>query len=316
MGSKFAPHDGTKLSIGMIYDRAQFGMKMVDVSNVARAMRFTQTLHSLALPHNLIDDQLAKVLAVGLRSCHVLTDLDLSHNKISDKGARKIATLLSPAEEVRLSKLFLEDNDIHANGVMHIGRYLAENDSLQKLSLRLNRSEDNGASHLLHSLVANSTLLELDLSSNDITSRTIPYLTSCLAENNTLGVIDLSGNPLYTDPEEPTMAKSGEIGMKAIDGFLRNRPLKDKGKIIKMKPVYIKAEGFEDLQIEDQSLIGVFLKCLVERNSGLKCLRLRSCKFPVVLEERITRFVRRRDLITRGLNVDAYEAAELVKYLA
>ncbi|KAF4651839.1 T-complex-associated testis-expressed protein 1, partial [Perkinsus olseni] len=292
---------GRRRKLGMAYDRALFGMKINDASNLSRALRFTQTLHSLALPHNLIDDELTKILVVGLRSCHVLTDLDLSHNKICDRGARKISSLLSPSEEIRLSRLSLADNNIHANGAMHIGRHLADNDSLQVLSLRLNRCEDNGASHLLQSLMGNSTLAGLDLSSNDITIHTLPYLTSFLAENNTLVTLDLSANPLYTDPAEPTMAKE--------DAFIRNRPAKRKGKVGNAVPEYITVEGFEDLQIEKQSIIGVFLTCLAEKNSGLLCLHLRSCRLPAILEERITRFVTRRDLLNRGLNVDAYESA-------
>ncbi|KAF4686953.1 T-complex-associated testis-expressed protein 1 [Perkinsus olseni] len=295
---------GRRRKLGMAYDRALFGMKINDATNLSRALRFTQTLHSLSLPHNLIDDELTKILVVGLRSCHVLTDLDLSHNKICDRGARKISSLLSPSEEIRLSRLSLADNNIHANGAMHIGRHLAENDSLQVLSLRLNRCEDNGASHLLQSLMANSTLASLDLSSNDITIHTLPYLTPFLAENNTLATLDLSANPLYTDPAEPTMAKE--------DAFIRNRPSKRKGKVGNAVAEYITVEGFEDLRVEKQSIIGVFLTCLAEKNSGLQCLHLRSCRLPAILEERITKFVTRRDLLNRGLNVDAYESAAVL----
>ncbi|KAF4666868.1 T-complex-associated testis-expressed protein 1 [Perkinsus chesapeaki] len=305
---------GRRRKLGMQYDRALFGMKLEDAINLSRGVKLTQTLHKLALPHNLIDDELIKasirapiddvafpfiILVAGLQNCHFLTELDLSHNRICDRGARKISSLLSPSNEIRLSKLSLADNNIHANGAMHIGRHLPDNDSLQDLSLRLNRCEDNGASHILQNLMPNSTLRSLDLSSNDITIQTLPYLTSCLAENGTLASLNLSANPLYTNPEEPAMAKA--------DGFTRNPPSKKKGKTAITEAEFITVPGFEDLQIEDKSIIGVLIQCLATKNTGLRYLGLRSSKFPPVLEQRITRLLTRRDLERRGIRVDAYE---------
>jgi len=82
--------------LGMDYERAMFGMKISDAQYLARNIRVSQTLVSLSLPCNMIDDELVKVLMGGLSYGHMLTHLDLSHNKIGDRGARRLASLLDP----------------------------------------------------------------------------------------------------------------------------------------------------------------------------------------------------------------------------
>jgi len=77
--------------LGMDYERAMFGMKISDAQYLARNIRVSQTLVSLSLPCNMIDDELVKVLMGGLSFGHMLTQLDLSHNKIGDRGARRLA---------------------------------------------------------------------------------------------------------------------------------------------------------------------------------------------------------------------------------
>merc|ERR1719183_1659817 len=104
--------------LGMDYERAMFGMKISDGQYLARNLRVSQTLVSLALPCNMVDDELVKVLMAGLSYGHMLTYLDMSHNKIGDRGARRLASLLDPDYAVQY--LDLSDNQIHANGCMHL----------------------------------------------------------------------------------------------------------------------------------------------------------------------------------------------------
>ncbi len=81
-------------SIGMEYERSLFGMKMNDVTSLARALRVTETLTILSLPCNLLDDNTMRQLATGLQTNSTITSLDLSHNKIADRGVKAIAKLL------------------------------------------------------------------------------------------------------------------------------------------------------------------------------------------------------------------------------
>ena len=80
--------------IGMEYERSLFGMKMNDVTSLAKALKVTETLSILALPCNLLDDNTVRILASGLQTNFTITSLDLSHNKIADRGVKAIAKLL------------------------------------------------------------------------------------------------------------------------------------------------------------------------------------------------------------------------------
>ena len=53
----------------------------------------TQTLVSLSLQCNLLDDDLVEILMEGLSQNKTLSILDLSHNKISDTGAQMLGAL-------------------------------------------------------------------------------------------------------------------------------------------------------------------------------------------------------------------------------
>lgn len=80
--------------VGMAYERPLFGMKMSDAKLLRDCLRKTQSLCYLALPGNLIDDDLVSILVKGLMLNKTITQLDFSHNKISHPGARKIAKYL------------------------------------------------------------------------------------------------------------------------------------------------------------------------------------------------------------------------------
>lgn len=80
--------------VGMEYDRPLFGMKMADAKILSECLRETSSLTYLALPGNLIDDDLISILVKGLMLNKTIIQLDLSHNKISNSGARKVAKFL------------------------------------------------------------------------------------------------------------------------------------------------------------------------------------------------------------------------------
>merc|ERR1719199_1526405 len=204
--------------LGMDYERAMFGMKISDGQYLARNIRVSQTLVSLSLPCNMVDDELVKVLMGGLSYGHMLTHLDLSHNKIGDRGARRLASLLDP--DYCVQSLDLSDNQIHANGCMHLGAHLAENLTCQTLNLRLNRCEDNGVSHLFQDMCVNKYLKTLNISCNDLTLRCLPYMNSMIAENGTLTELDSSANPLYTPSDSENGGYPG--AESADDGAANN----------------------------------------------------------------------------------------------
>eukprot|EP00929_Paragymnodinium_shiwhaense_P117965 TRINITY_DN8946_c0_g2_i1.p1 TRINITY_DN8946_c0_g2~~TRINITY_DN8946_c0_g2_i1.p1 ORF type:complete len:556 (-),score=182.22 TRINITY_DN8946_c0_g2_i1:185-1852(-) len=300
--------------LGMDYERAMFGMKISDAQYLARNIRVSQTLVSLALPCNMIDDELVKVLMGGLSYGHMLTHLDLSHNKIGDRGARRLASMLDP--DYCLQTLDLSDNQIHANGCMHLGAHLAENETCQDLNLRLNRCEDNGVSHLFQDLCVNKYLKRLNLSCNDLTVRCLPYMNSMIAENTVLAELDLSGNPLYTeaDAEEDRRA----IQEQSADGTMHPAPdITNPGGLPKLTDG-AEASVADATQLANETVLanysatspfGVFARCVIRSQNLLK-VDVRQCGLPGDLQERINTTVKHRELRSKNIPVEAYEKSK------
>lgn len=301
--------------LGMDYERAMFGMKISDAHYLARNVRVSQTLVSLSLPCNMIDDELVKVLMGGLSYGHMLTHLDLSHNKIGDRGARRLASLLDP--DYCIQALDLSDNQIHANGCMHLGAHLAENNTCSVLNLRLNRCEDNGVSHLFQDMCVNKYLRTLNISCNDLTVRCLPYMNAMISENVTLTDLDLSANPLYQAAEE-------EDGAATLGG--NNTMPPPPAPVTTLLPDLtnpLGVAGSEDggdvaapvdalAGISMSSQFGVFSRCLMQSTALLR-VDLRQCGLPAELAEHITTTVKHRELRFKGIPVEAYERSKIVQ---
>merc|ERR1719316_849496 len=273
--------------LGMNYERAEFGMKISDAQVLARNFCVSQTLVSVSLQCNMIDDELVKILVHGLQYAHMVTYLDLSHNKICDRGARRLASLLDP--EYALHSLVLADNQIHANGCMHLGAHLADNLTLEHLDLRLNRCEDNGVSHLFHDLCVNKYLKTLNLACNDLTQRSLPYLSSMLNDNRRLEELDISANPLYV---VPISDEGGEQPEEAAEPQASGVPLQ--------------LPGLEHLNIDRDTPVGIMIMC-VNSNPTITKLDIRRCSFPPEIEEVLTTLVKHKELRKRKIPVEAYE---------
>jgi hypothetical protein len=272
--------------LGMDYERAEFGMKISDAQILARNFCVSQTLVSVSLQCNMVDDELVKILVHGLQHAHMVTHLDLAHNKVCDRGARRLAALLDP--EYALHSLNLSDNQIHANGCMHLGAHLADNMTLESLDLRLNRCEDNGVSHLFHDLCVNKYLKRLNLSCNDLTQRSLPYLSSMLNDNTSLEELDLSANPLYVVPVSEEQAEAEEPAEPQASGVPLTLP------------------GLEHMNIDRDSPVGIMIMC-VNSNPTITQLDVRRCSFPPEIEEVLTTMVKHKELRKRKIPVEAYE---------
>lgn len=178
--------------IGMKYDRSLFGIKISDAMSLAKCIRATETLTTLVLPCNMIDDDLLRMLMTGLIRNQTITYLDLSHNNITNYGVRLLSKLIGPKSV--LMSLVLADNQVHADGGKYLGRALKRNDSLTELNLRLNRLEDEGGRMLLEGARYNNSLTSLNLSSNALRETSGEALSAVLASDLPLVSLDLSGN--------------------------------------------------------------------------------------------------------------------------
>jgi hypothetical protein len=179
--------------IGMNYERLLFGMKISDATSLAKIFDQSETLTTVILAGNLIDDDLLRMLMTGLIKNNTITHLDVSHNKITNHGARLLSKLLG--DNSVLTTLDLSDNMVHAEGGRYLARGLRENDSLLQLNLRLNRLGDEGCSLLLEGLRDNTSLTDLNIASNAAGAQTSQVLFSILRDpEHNITALDISGN--------------------------------------------------------------------------------------------------------------------------
>lgn len=80
--------------VGMDFDLALFGMKLSDCRSLARCLEYCETLVSLDLSNNFLDDDKIRMLASGLINNLSVVDINLSDNQVADRGVRAFAKLL------------------------------------------------------------------------------------------------------------------------------------------------------------------------------------------------------------------------------
>jgi len=207
------------IKIGMNYERMLFGMK---ISDATKTFDRTETLTSIILSGNMIDDDLLRMLMTGLIKNTTITHIDLSHNKITNHGARLLSKLLG--ENSVISEMNLADNQIHAEGGRYLARGIRENDSLLKLNLRLNRLTDDGCRLLLEGLQDNVTLIDINIASNSAGSQSIQTLCSILRDpEHMVTAFDASGNEFSAEHFElMRMSMTANKSLTSID--VRNNP--------------------------------------------------------------------------------------------
>ena len=211
--------------VGMEYERPLFGMKMSDAKIFSECLRSTQSLIFLALPGNLIDDDLISILIKGLMLNKTISQLDFSHNKISNSGARKIAKFLLQTQI--LTHLNLSDNMIHYEGSRYLAQALKVNKSLKNMSLKLNRIDDKGGSKLCIDLLNNQSSLEtISLSSNSLGHMFCESLAEFLKINRTIRRLDISCN-FIDDSNASTLKDSLESNSNIIEVDVRNNQLSE-----------------------------------------------------------------------------------------
>ena len=208
--------------IGMQYERMLFGMKISDATCLAKVFDSTDTLTTVIMTSNLIDDDLLRMLMTGLIKNNTITHLDLSHNKITNHGARLLSKLLG--ENSVLTVLDISDNNIHSEGGRYLARGLRENDALLGINLRLNRLGDNGCRMLLEGIQDNVTLQDLNLASNDLSHQSVQILSTIVRNpEHSLHSLDISSNSLNEDNLE-LLRISLKVNKTLCSIDIRNNP--------------------------------------------------------------------------------------------
>lgn len=181
------------MDVGMHYDRALFGMKISDATSLSKLFETSHSLTSVKLSQNIIDDDLLRLLMVGLQRSSSISCLDFSNNKITDFGAQLISRLLS--SDSTLVSLDLSNNCIQREGARHIAREIRSNESLMRLNLRLNNLSDEGCRDLLDAVADNDTLNELIISSNGAADNSATAVAALMRRTKCdLHSLDVSNN--------------------------------------------------------------------------------------------------------------------------
>lgn len=190
--------------VHMNYERPMFGMKMSDALNFSKCLRTTTSLTHLALPGNLIDDDLTKILVQNLMLNKTISQLDLAHNKIGNSGARKIAKYILQTQI--LTHLNLNDNCISYDGSRFLAQALKVNKSLISLELALNRLDDKAGSKLCLDLLNNNSGLEyIGLSANQLGNMFCESLAEFVNVNESIQSVDVSCNNIQESNAETLM---------------------------------------------------------------------------------------------------------------
>lgn len=101
----------------MDYDTSLFGMKLSDCRSLARCMEYCESLVSMDLSNNLIDDDKVRMLTSGLINNFSIVDINLSNNKIADRGVRTFAKLLHANSVIQIVNL--ENNKVQVLAFYH-----------------------------------------------------------------------------------------------------------------------------------------------------------------------------------------------------
>jgi len=159
---------------------------------LAEALKINNTLTSIVLYGNRIDDESTQALAEALKANNTLTSIDLSHNKIGAEGAQALAEALKTNNT--LTSILLHRNQIGCGGTQALAEALKINNTLTSITLGYNKIGAEGAQALAEALKTNNTLTSIDLTSSQIGDESAQALVEALKGNNTLTSIRLVGN--------------------------------------------------------------------------------------------------------------------------
>lgn len=110
-----------------------------------------------------LGNQLAITLADRLKSGNTLTTVNVTYNDIDNSGIKPLAEQL--ANNTTVTELNLQGNHIDDEGAAYLGGMLSTNTTLSKLNLYHNKISKKGIEIMLNSLKFNQTLSYLDFTS-------------------------------------------------------------------------------------------------------------------------------------------------------
>ncbi|KAM6968562.1 protein phosphatase 1 regulatory subunit 37 [Tautogolabrus adspersus] len=166
----------------------------VPLYTLISALRSNKALKELHLTDNQLNSyQDALQLGDLLRYNTTLQTLQLSNNNVADAGLEELCDGLRH-QAAGLKVLLLRNNQITADGMVHLAKALPVLRVLQVLDLGENLLGNEGIQEIREPLMQNLSVLQLGLAKTDITCEGAVALAEFLAESHQIEQLDLRHN--------------------------------------------------------------------------------------------------------------------------
>jgi Ran GTPase-activating protein (RanGAP) involved in mRNA processing and transport len=153
---------------------------------LSKKLLFNNSLRSLNLSRNGLNDMAGKHLAAMLRRNTTLERLELEGNSLGPSTARELGDALSQNESLlylNLESNPLTDEEKDFSGIAALGDMLGKNSTLRTLILWRTRLGGEGAKYLAAGLEKNDSIICLDIGNNRIGTAAAVKMDTKLVQN-------------------------------------------------------------------------------------------------------------------------------------
>ena len=193
--------------------------------NIAVALQSIVTLKKLCLRNNNITCQVEKYTIAGAVTCNTnLQEFNISGNNIQALGATVIAKGLQKLS--KLTKLYIDNNDITDEAADDIGAAISCNVHLQEFSIGGNNLQASGATVIAKGLQKLSKLTKLYIDNNDITDEAADDIGAAISYNVHLQEFSIGGNNIQASGAT-VIAKSLQNLSKLTKLYIDNNNITD-----------------------------------------------------------------------------------------
>lgn len=184
-------------------------------------LAINETLTSLILDGNELEDEGATCLLQGLSQNRVLEELSLNRTSIGDASAISVGEIME-AKTSALRKIHLSDNLISDLGVQAMAKGLFKNERVTELNLSNNMIKDGGARSLAKALPT-SVVEALAFRGNPVTFEGATAILRGVEPNRYLTRMDIVAHPLSRDCNNYIDRSQVEAIQNAVEFFsMRN----------------------------------------------------------------------------------------------
>ncbi|XP_065896177.1 NLR family CARD domain-containing protein 3-like [Dysidea avara] len=172
-----------------------------DVEEISKGLEVNNSLQSLNISHNYLQDVGINCLREGLKVNSALQKLDLTENFIVKEGSMLIGMVIIQFNTT-LQQLNVSQTLLTCEAMEAIGKYLRGNSSLLDISMSRCGITSDGAKHIAEAIELNTTLKKLDISYNRLVDAGAISIANSLKCNNTIQELNLSSTAFFNTGAE------------------------------------------------------------------------------------------------------------------